>query len=163
MSSFVDFISDNGILATSAGITIGFATATFIKSFVADVVIPVIVLVVYKFNSNGGKFVGRLVANKELHFANFVSEMITWVLIIVASFFIIDAIRTRLVTRRPGPPTSGVFMPPQRESFSMEEDREQNVSGMPGMPDPDMSSMGMGMEEQQLVEPSMDDKQFAMY
>lgn len=149
MSSFVEFISDNGILATSAGITIGFATATFIKSFVADVVIPTIILLVFKLSKSSGKFVSGFVANKELHFTNFVGELITWALIVVSAFLIINAIRKHLLKTPSKPVVAGSnpFVPPQqKERFTMDD---------------------MLQEEQQeplVVEPMADnDKQFAMY
>ena len=94
MSSFKDFITTNGIVATTAGITIGFATASFVKSFVADVVLPIFFLLLVKgtgkVSSSTSGFFGKFLSNKEFMFTNFISEFVTWVLIILAAWLILD-------------------------------------------------------------------------
>lgn len=97
--SFAQFIANNGILAASAGITIGFATATFVKSFVADVIMPVIFLLVLTVNKKASGFVGHFLSSKELRFTNFISELITWVLIIGVAFLTIELIRKHLLNK----------------------------------------------------------------
>jgi large-conductance mechanosensitive channel len=94
MSTFKDFITTNGIVATTAGITIGFATASFVKSFVADVVLPIFFLLLVKgtgkVSASTSGFFGKFLSNKEFMFANFVSEFVTWILIILAAWLILD-------------------------------------------------------------------------
>ena len=99
MDSFSDFVANNGILAAAAGITIGFATATFVKSLVSDIIIPVIFLVIVSISKNTGGFVSKFLNSKELRFTNFVSELITWVLIVVAAYLVIDAIRRNIKSK----------------------------------------------------------------
>jgi large-conductance mechanosensitive channel len=95
-SSFKDFIVKNGVVSTAASITIGFATATFVKSFVADVIMPVIFLIIVSgvshVNKGTSKFFSQFLANKEFHFTNFVSELVTWIMIILAAFLILDLV-----------------------------------------------------------------------
>ena len=95
-SSFKNFISKNGIIATAAGITIGFATATFFKSFVADMILPVFFMLLVKgtgkVSRSTGSFFGQFLSNKEFRFTNFVSELITWLLIILVAWLVINAI-----------------------------------------------------------------------
>jgi len=92
--SFKGFIVKNGVISTAASITIGFATATFIKSFVADIVMPAVFLVmvggVGKINHKTGSFISQFLADREFKTTNFVSELITWILIIIASFIVLD-------------------------------------------------------------------------
>lgn len=96
MSSFKEFITNNGIIATTAGITIGFATASFIKSFVADVILPIVFLLLVKgtgkVSSSTSSFFSKFLSNKEFMFTNFVSELITWVLIILTAWLILELV-----------------------------------------------------------------------
>lgn len=112
--SFKDFIVKNGVVSTTAGITIGFATVTFVKSLVADVVMPLIFMVIVgglkSIDKDSSKFFSQFLANKEFRFTNFVSELITWILIIVSAFVCI-----MLIVRTMGPsPVSA----PQQQPFT---------------------------------------------
>jgi len=118
-SSFKEFIVKNGVISTAASITIGFATATFVKSFVADVVMPLIFLVIVggvsKVNKSSGTFISQFLSSKEFKFTNFVSELITWILIVVAAFMVLDLVVRKTLGNAPitsAPPT--VFGPPTR-------------------------------------------------
>ena len=103
MSSFKDFITNNGIIATTAGITIGFATATFVKSFVADVVLPVFFLLLVKgtgkVSSSTSGFFSKFLSNKEFLFTNFISEFVTWILVVLAAWLILDLAYKYLVSK----------------------------------------------------------------
>ena len=103
MSSFKDFITNNGIIATTAGITIGFATATFVKSFVADVVLPVFFLLLVKgtgkVSSSTSRFFSKSLSNKEFLFTNFISEFVTWILVVLAAWLILDLVYKYLVSK----------------------------------------------------------------
>lgn len=105
-SSFKQFIIENGIISVSAGITVGFATATFVKSFVADVVMPlifmVLVNVVGRVNSGASSFMSKFLAAKEFRFVNFVSELLTWILIIFAAYLILQLIVVKYLRNAPG-------------------------------------------------------------
>ena len=96
MSSFKDFITDNGIIATTAGITIGFATATFVKSFVADVVLPMVFLALVqgtgKVSSSTSSFFSKFLSNKEFLFTNFISELVTWIFIVLIAWLVLDLV-----------------------------------------------------------------------
>ena len=86
--SFKDFVAQNGIVATTAGITIGFATATFVKSLVADVVMPVIFMILVK-STGKASFFSKFLSDKEFLFTNFVSEFITWILIVLTAWIVL--------------------------------------------------------------------------
>ena len=118
VDSFKTFLAGNGVISTAAGITIGFATATFVKSFVADVIMPLIFLllvnVVSRINKKGGSFFEKFLANKEFRFTNFVSEFVTWILIIIAAFLILDLfVRKYLVAQNVQSTASGNVFAPQ--------------------------------------------------
>lgn len=105
MSSFKSFIVDNGVLSTTAGITIGFATATFVKSFVADVILPIIFLIMVKATGKVSKdtsgFFSRFLSKKEFMFTNFISETITWLLIVLVAFLVLDAVYVHYIKNKP--------------------------------------------------------------
>jgi large-conductance mechanosensitive channel len=120
-TSFSKFITDNGILAASAGITIGFATATFVKSFVADVIMPVIFLAIVAVNKNASGFVAKFLASTNLRFTNFVSELVTWILIVITVFFIINLIRKQLQTTptaQPATTFANPMLPQTKEHYA---------------------------------------------
>ena len=86
--SFKDFIVKNGIIATTAGITIGFATSTFVKSFVSDVIMPTIFTILVK--SIGKKtFFAEYLQSKNFRLTNFISELVTWVLVVLAAWLVL--------------------------------------------------------------------------
>jgi large-conductance mechanosensitive channel len=103
MSSFKDFITNNGILATTAGITIGFATASFVKSFVADVILPIIFLMLVKgtgkVSTTTSSFFGKFLSNKEFMFANFMSELVTWISIVLIAWLVLSIVHKYIVSK----------------------------------------------------------------
>lgn len=88
-TSFSQFIAENGIIATTAGIVIGFSTATFIKSLVADVIMPLIFLVLVRSAGKNASFFTKYLSNKDLMLTNFLSEFITWVLILIFAWVVL--------------------------------------------------------------------------
>lgn len=143
MSGFAEFVTNNGILAATAGITIGFATATFIKSFVSDVVLPVIFLVIFSISKKTGGFVAKFLASKEFRFTNFVSEFITWILILLTAYLIIDQTRKYLSSKKP------------------ESNQQLNLFGM--QPQSPSKQQNQSQGEKQIVEPMQNgiEQQFA--
>ena len=125
MSSFKDFISNNGIIATTAGITIGFATATFVKSFVADVVLPIVFLALVsgtgKVSSSTSSFFSKFLSNKEFLFTNFISEFITWIAIVLIAWLVLD-----LVYKYVNANGSGFKMPAMGNPFAPKATQEEH-------------------------------------
>lgn len=119
-SSFTKFVADNGILAASAGITIGFATATFVKSFVADVIMPIIFLIIVSMNKKASSFLGKFLSSTDLRFANFVSELITWVFIILTAFLVIEVIRRSMHSNQQGSTSTyaNPMLPQSKEHYA---------------------------------------------
>jgi large-conductance mechanosensitive channel len=116
-NSFKDFIMQNGIIPVAASITIGFATATFVKSFVSDLFMPAIFMVIA--NSIGrmspamSTFVTKFLSAKQFGFMHFVSELITWILIVLAAFLILDlVVRKYFVKNTPPSPAPSQIMNP---------------------------------------------------
>ena len=151
MSSFKEFITQNGIIATTAGITIGFATASFVKSFVADVIMPIIFLLLVKgtgkVSSSTSGFFAKFLSNKEFLFTNFVSEFITWVVIVLTAWLVLDLVYKYVIAKDTiKMPTLGnpfAVKQEQNKEHMAEQEQEQkqlggmhmsNMSSMPNMP-----------------------------
>ena len=104
MSDFKSFLVNNGVIASTAGITIGFATATFVKSLVADIVLPSIFLLISKGSgvvSKDGSFLTKFLAKKEYMFTNFISETITWIFIVLTAFFLLNFFYDHYIKNKP--------------------------------------------------------------
>lgn len=120
--SFKSFLTNNGIISSAAAITVGFSTATFVKSFVADIVLPLFFMLLVKgtgkVSSQTSNFFARFLSNKEFLFANFISELVTWVLIILSAWLVIDLVYRYIIDQKPIIPTfSNPFSrPPAQET-----------------------------------------------
>lgn len=105
MSDFKSYLVQNGVIPVTAGITIGFATVTFIKSLVADLVLPLVFLVIVKgtgaVSKDASGFFGRFLTKKDFLFTNFVSELITWLLIVVVALVILNAVYVHYIQNKP--------------------------------------------------------------
>ena len=88
ISDFKQFVIDNNIIGTLAGVCVALAAKDGIQSFVGDIIIPSIVLLLHTLhidivkkylpvNGNG---------NAQFRVTNFVKSMITFVLIILMTF-----------------------------------------------------------------------------
>ena len=103
--NFKTFLTNNGIIATTAGITIGFATATFVKSFVADVILPLIFMVLVKgtgkVSSTTSGFFAKFLNNKEFLFVNFASELVTWVVIVLVAWLVLELVYKYVIQQQP--------------------------------------------------------------
>jgi len=84
------FIINNGIIGTSAGVCIALVTKDVIQSLVADLVIPTIILILSFLKL---KFLINILPKKdksEINIVNFVNQLITWFLVIIITFLFIQ-------------------------------------------------------------------------
>ena len=105
MSDFKSYLIKNGVISVTAGVTIGFATVTFIKSLVADLVLPLVFLVIVKgtgtVSTNASGFFGKFLTKKDFLFTNFISEVITWRLIVFVALMILNFIYDHYIQNKP--------------------------------------------------------------
>jgi large-conductance mechanosensitive channel len=84
------------IIGLTAGVTLGFATVNFVKALIADLIIPLMVMVFVsgtgKFSKSTSHFFQQFLSSKGFRFANFTSELVTWLLIIVVVVVIYKAV-----------------------------------------------------------------------
>ena len=133
-SSFRDFITQNGIISTTAGITIGFATASFVKSFVADIIMPIIFLILVKatgkVSSTTSGFFAKFLSNKEFLFTNFVSELITWVVIVLTAWLVLDLVYRYVIMQ------DKIKLPVIANPFAIKEEQKREGFAEPAGPAP---------------------------
>ena len=90
MSEFVvqlrKFVVDNNIVGTSAGVCIALATKDGIQSFVQDIVIPGIVIILHSLHVDWLTKILPLHGKSQLNVLNFINQFVTWILIIIISF-----------------------------------------------------------------------------
>lgn len=160
LSGYRDFLISNNVLTTAAGISFGQATLQLIKSFVADMLMPVIYMACLSIKGlaskatswngggggggGGGKgrnknnhkshhhppktgegdgtaaaaatgFLTTVLVHKELRFANFIAEVITYILILLTAYIFITYVFRRYVAKpapAPAPAPAAAAKPP---------------------------------------------------
>lgn len=85
--NFSKFIVDNGIAATAAGVSIAVTTKDLVTSFVGDILIPLIYLLLIRVNSTAAKI---LPTHTKLNGIAFIQQFITWILVILITFVFIQ-------------------------------------------------------------------------
>jgi large-conductance mechanosensitive channel len=82
------FIVDNNIVGTTAGVCIALASKDTLLSLVADVIIPGITKLILMLHL---KIVNDVIpkGNSDFNLTNFIKQFITWILMIIISFFFI--------------------------------------------------------------------------
>jgi large-conductance mechanosensitive channel len=81
------FIIDNGIAATAAGVSIAVSTKELITSFVGDIFIPLIYLLLIRINPTAVKV---LPENLKINGIGFVEHFISWIFVIIIAFLLIQ-------------------------------------------------------------------------
>jgi len=85
-AQFKEFIIDNKLVGTSAGVTIGITTKDLIQSLVGDIIIPFFYLFIFQF---GIEKIELLPGKTTFDFTSFIRQFITWILSVVAVFFFV--------------------------------------------------------------------------
>lgn len=80
------------IILIATAITIGLATVSLVKSLINDLIMPLLFTVFVKgtkkISGQASSVFQKVLVNKGMHFANFVTEIITWFLIVFFAVFI---------------------------------------------------------------------------
>jgi large-conductance mechanosensitive channel len=80
------FVSDNNIVGTSAGVCIALATKECIQSLVGDIMVPLSVMALHLLRVDGLKKFLPVKGDIKLNIADFVKQLVTFILIIILSF-----------------------------------------------------------------------------
>ena len=97
-ADFKQFILGNNVLLTATGFMIGIASSVFIKSIAKDLVIPSLYKTTGLFVNKKNLY--KLFPDTEYNWFNLFSETISWILMILIAFIIINTIR-KLVAKIP--------------------------------------------------------------
>lgn len=96
-SDFSDFLVENNILPAMASVSIGLVSSDFIKSFVSDIVFPLIVLLLGFTNIK--IFQIPLTNNTKFNFIKFFQNFTSLIIIILTTYFFISYF-SRLVIQK---------------------------------------------------------------
>uniref|UniRef100_A0A6C0H9Y7 Uncharacterized protein n=1 Tax=viral metagenome TaxID=1070528 RepID=A0A6C0H9Y7_9ZZZZ len=82
---FKKFILENGIIATTAGVTIGIASKDLVLSLSGDILLPTIIILLYWLNFKSLKH--YLPSGKtKIDLENFLKNLLTWVIVVISTF-----------------------------------------------------------------------------
>ena len=84
------FIGDNNITGITAGVCIGIASKEVITSLIGDVVIPLIIVLMARLNIRSLTLLLPGKGKNILNITNFISQFISWLLIVVLTFLFIQ-------------------------------------------------------------------------
>jgi len=86
-SQLKKFIIDNGIIGTTAGVAIALVSNELIKSLASDIIVPIFIILFLKLNIKS--LTAILPGKSELDITNFLKQFITWIFVVVITFFFI--------------------------------------------------------------------------
>ena len=81
------FILENNIIGTCAGVSIALVTKDAIQSFVGDIIIPFIYILLIKLNIKS--LTAILPDKSNLNIRNFIKEVVSWIFVIIITFLFI--------------------------------------------------------------------------
>jgi large-conductance mechanosensitive channel len=90
LTKFKQFIVDNNIVGTSAGVCVALAAKDGIEALVGDIIIPILVMLLHALRIDGlSKFL-PVNGSASLNVTDFVKQMVTFILIIIISFIFVQ-------------------------------------------------------------------------
>ena len=90
LTKFKQFIIDNNIVGTSAGVCVALAAKDGIEALVGDIIIPILVMLLHALRIDGlSKFL-PVNGSASLNITDFVKQMVTFILIIIISFIFVQ-------------------------------------------------------------------------
>lgn len=90
ISNLKQFIIDNNIVGTSAGVCVALATKDGIQSLVGDIIIPTIVIILHALHIDVLTKYLPVNGNTQLNITNFIKQTITFIFIVIISFIFVD-------------------------------------------------------------------------
>jgi len=84
------FILDNGVIGTTAGVCIAIVTKELIQSFVADILIPTIIIILSFLKL---KMLVNILPKKDksgINFILFINQLISWIFVVIITFIFIS-------------------------------------------------------------------------
>ena len=89
ITNIKQFIVDNNIVGTSAGVCIALAAKDGIQSLVSDIIIPSILILLTGLHVESFKRFLPSNGHRHLNITNFIKQLITFILVIIISFLFV--------------------------------------------------------------------------
>jgi large-conductance mechanosensitive channel len=89
VDDFKRFVVDNNIIGTSAGVCVALAAKDGIQSFVGDIIIPAIVLLLHTLRIGSLTKFLPIKGNSGFDVGSFIKQFVTFILIIIISFLFV--------------------------------------------------------------------------
>ena len=90
LAKLKQFVVDNNIVGTSAGVCVALAAKDGIQSLVGDIIIPIIIMLLHALRIESlSKFL-PVNGSEKLNIPDFVKQMVTFILIIIISFVFVQ-------------------------------------------------------------------------
>jgi large-conductance mechanosensitive channel len=124
------------LIISASALTIGMATLSLIKSSISDFIMPILFLIFVKGTNNihrgTASFFQQVLINKDMHFTNFITEILTWLMVVVIAIFMTKQILKLAKTKEgfemgttascpPCPPCPAVISPTTQPSMVNDE------------------------------------------
>ena len=108
---FKQFLVENGVVTTSAGVIVGIATYTFVRSVAYDVLMPAINVIAFGgirfIHTPSGDFLSHMFQNVDFRWLNFLQETVAWIVVLFATFFILQYVLVTITKHLSTKPGSG--------------------------------------------------------
>ena len=118
-NELINFLVENKIIGTVAGVGIALASKDLIQSMVGDVVFPFIYYILLKMH--GKYFTKILPDNTKFDVPNFVKHLISWIFVIIITYFFVTIVFKMLL---------GVNASPAKKEDKKEDKTELNEKNM---------------------------------
>ncbi len=82
------FIVNNGVIGTTAGVCIALVTKDLIQTLISDILMPIVILLLTLIKVKS--LIKILPATSGLNIIHFVNQFITWIIMIVVTFLFIS-------------------------------------------------------------------------
>ena len=89
INDFKKFVIDNNIIGTSAGVCVALAAKDGIQSFVGDIVIPAMVILLHALRIDALTKFLPVKGNSGFDVGSFIKQFVTFILIIIISFLFV--------------------------------------------------------------------------
>ena len=89
LEAIKDFIVQNNIIGTTAGVSVGMVTNLLIQSLSSDIIVPSIIYLCYKLNMKW--LTAILPTETEFSLNKFIKQLISWILTLLISFLFVKA------------------------------------------------------------------------
>lgn len=99
-TDFQQFLIQNSVVTTSAGVIVGIATYQFVRNASFDVLMPLMDRLLFGgirfLHPPTGKLLSKAFQNVDFHWLRFIQELITWLTMLFATFLILKYFLSRI-------------------------------------------------------------------